>query len=59
MYSYVELVCEPSAKDGIVWVVEVYYVEGHVFCSCIFLASEGHWQGYFSQSINFLSSKTN
>jgi hypothetical protein len=48
MDGCIEPVCKPSAEDGIVWVIEVYYVEGHVFCSCIFLASEGNWQEYFS-----------
>jgi hypothetical protein len=48
MESCIELVCKPSAEDGVVWVIEVYYVEGYVFYSYIFLASEGNWQGYFS-----------
>ena len=58
MNGYIELVCKPPAKDGIVWVVKVYNVEGHVFCPSIFLASERNWQGYFSQSIDSLSSET-
>ena len=37
-----ELVRKPSAEDGVVWVIEVHYVEGYVFCSCIFLTSEGN-----------------
>ena len=41
--GYVELVCKPPVENGIVWVVEIYYVEGHVLCSCIFFTSEGNW----------------
>ena len=48
MNGYIELVCKPPAEDGIIGVVEIYYVEGHILCSCIFLASEGHWQRDFS-----------
>ena len=40
MDGCIEFVFKPSAEDGIVWVVEVYYVEGHVFCPGIFLAFE-------------------
>jgi hypothetical protein len=40
MESYIELVCKPSAEDGVVWVIEVYYVEGYVFCSYIFWPSK-------------------
>ena len=58
MDGYAELVCKPSAEDGIVRVIEVHYVEGYIFCSCIFLTSEGNWQGYFSQCINLLSPET-
>ena len=48
MEGYIELVCEPSSEDGVVGVVEIFYVEGHIFCSSIFLTSEGDWEGYFS-----------
>ena len=27
MDGYIELVCKPSVEDGILWVVEVYYVK--------------------------------
>ena len=37
-----ELVCKPPTEDGVVRVIEVHYVEGYVFCSCIFLTSEGN-----------------
>ena len=57
MDSCIELVCEPSVEDSIVWVLEVYYVEGYIFCPCILLVSKGLWQGYFSESIYFLSSE--
>ena len=36
-----ELLCKPSAEDGIVRVIEVHYVEGYIFCSCVFLTFEG------------------
>jgi hypothetical protein len=58
MNGYVELICKPPAEDGIVWVVKVYYVKGHVLCPGIFLASERNWQGYFSQCVDSLSFKT-
>ena len=32
-----ELVCKPSAEDDVVRVVNVYYVEGYILGSCIFL----------------------
>ena len=43
----VEFVGEPPSEDGIVGVVEVYYVEGYILYSCFFLTSERDWQGYF------------
>jgi hypothetical protein len=55
----IELVCKPFAKDGIVRVVKVYYVDGYILGSCIFLTSEGHLQRDFSQCVNFLSSEIN
>ena len=48
MNGCIEFVCEPSTEDGIVGVVEIYYVEGYIFCSCVFLTFEGDWQRYFS-----------
>ena len=53
-----KLVCKTSTEDGVVWVIEVHYVEGYVFCSCIFLTSEGNWLEYFPQCINPLSPET-
>ena len=44
MDGYIELVRKPSAEDGVVRVIEVHYLEDYVFCSCIFLTSEGNWQ---------------
>ena len=43
-----EFVYKPSSEDGVVGVVEIYYVEGYIFCSCIFLTSEADLEGYFS-----------
>jgi hypothetical protein len=51
MDGCIELVCKPSAEDGIIWVVEIYYVKSDIVYSCVFLASEGYWQIYFSQCI--------
>ena len=48
MDGCIEFVCEPSSEDGVVGVVEIYYVEGYILCSCVFLTSEGDWKGYFS-----------
>jgi hypothetical protein len=59
MDSYIELICKPSAEDGVTWVVEVYCIECYILYSYILLASEGHWQTDFPERINFLSSKTN
>ena len=59
MYGFIEFVCKPSIEDNIVWVVEVYYIEGYIFCPCILLALEGHSQGYFSKSVYVLSSELN
>ena len=53
-----KLVRKPSAEDGVVRVIEVHYVEGYVFYSCIFLSSEENWLGYFPQCINPLSLET-
>ena len=58
MNGYIELVCKPSAEDGIVWVVEVYYIEGHIFYPDIFLASKRNCQGYFSQCSDPFPSET-
>jgi hypothetical protein len=44
VYCYVEFVCKVYAKDGVVWVVEVYHIEGDVFCPCVLLISEGYWK---------------
>ena len=41
MNGYVEFVSEPSSEDSVVGVVEMYYVEGYIFCSSVFLTSEG------------------
>jgi hypothetical protein len=57
MDGCIELVCKPFAEDGIAWVVEIYYIEGHIFCSCIFLASEGIWQRYFPNASIFFPPK--
>ena len=55
--GYIELVYKTSFEDGVICVVEVDNVEGHIFCSCILLVSKGYWQRDFSQSINSLAPK--
>ena len=57
MDGYIELVYKPSAEDGIVWVVEIYYIKGHIVYSCIFLAFEGNWQRYFPNALIFFPPK--
>ena len=41
MDGCIELVCKASSEDGVIGVVEIYYVEGHIFYFCVFLTSEG------------------
>jgi hypothetical protein len=56
--GYIEFVCKASAKDRIVWVVEVDDIEGHILYSCILLISEGDRQRNFPQGFNPFASKT-
>jgi len=42
-----------AAEDGIVWVGDIYHIEGYYFCSLCVAFAEGHIQLYFAEGFDF------
>ena len=41
-----------AAEDGIVWVGDIYHIEGYYFCSLCVAFTEGHIQLYFAKGLD-------
>ena len=47
-----------AVEDSIVWVGDVYHIEGYEFYSLGIAFAEGHIQLYFAEGFDFFASKT-